>query len=259
MKIENISKKFWIDYKKNQTALQSIISFFSGKKPKKEFYALKDITFNIENKEKLGIIGLNGSGKSTLLLVIAGIYSQNSGEIISNKNIKYLPNFNQGIKPDLTMRENIFLVGSVMGLGQKDIKKIFNKIVEDADLLNYLDTKISQFSSGMKARFSFSLGINCLKHINPDILLMDEIFAGGGDIRFVNKATEIMEKFIQDKTVIMVSHSLNMIQKYCKRTMWLDKGKIVKIGKTDEVIKEYVATNLKDNQVKRYLKKKKNQ
>ncbi len=238
--LENVSKRFYIGYKKDKSALEKVISLFSRKESRRELKVLDNITMAVKSGENLGLIGRNGSGKSTILRVIAGVYSVDSGKLITNGKTIYLTGLGQGMNPKLTMRENIFLMGSIMDLSQKDIKKKFSDIVEFSGLANFLDTKVYQFSSGMISRLSFSVGIHCLKHSNPDILLLDEIFRCGGDINFQSKVIKKMEEFITGgTTVVLVSHDLELIKKYCSRVLWIDNGKILKEGDTIEVVREY--------------------
>ena len=187
--VENVSKKFQIGFKKNQSALERVIDLFSGKEPKKTIQALKDVSFTAEKGEIVGIIGENGSGKSTLLRLIAGIYRQDEGSIIANGKIISVISLVIGLHPRLTLKDNIFLVGSFFGLSQKEIKEKFNSIIEFAELENFVNTKIYQFSEGMKARLAFSIAIHC----TPDILLLDEVFEVG-DENFRKKSAEKKSK-----------------------------------------------------------------
>ncbi|MDP3027430.1 MAG: ATP-binding cassette domain-containing protein, partial [Nanoarchaeota archaeon] len=175
--VEHISKTFQIGFKKHQSALERFISLFSGKEPKKIIQALKDVSFTAEKGEIVGIIGENGSGKSTLLRVIAGIYDKDEGKIITRGKIISVINLRVGLQDRLTMKDNIYLCCSLFGLSQKDIKKNFSLIVEFTELENFVNTKIYQFSEGMKQRLAFSIAIHC----NPDILLLDEVFEVGDE------------------------------------------------------------------------------
>jgi len=232
---ENISKTFQIGFKKHQSALERFISLFSGKEPKKTLQALKDVSFEAEKGEIVGIIGENGSGKSTLLRTIAGIYKQDEGRIITNGKIISLINLVVGLHPRLTMKDNIFLVSSFFGLSQKEITQKFNSIVEFAELENFVNTKIYQFSEGMKARLAFSISIHC----NPDILLLDEVFEVG-DESFRKKSAEKIKELVKKGAIaLLVSHNLNMIEKYCNKIILMEKGKIKKEGKTRMVVEEY--------------------
>ena len=241
IEIKNVYKKFSVDFRKKEGALFRSISFLLKKNNKKEIEILKDISFDVYPGEILGIIGKNGSGKSTLLRLIAGVYEIDSGEIKTNGKVVYLTGFGQGSIPKLTMRENIYLMGSVLGLGQKDIKNKFNEIVEFSGLKDFVDMKIYQFSTGMISRLNFSVIINCLKYQNPEILLFDEVLSAGGDIEFQEKATAKMEEFIKGgASVILVSHSFDIIKKYCSKTLLLNNGRITKVGDPESVIQSYL-------------------
>lgn len=238
IKVEGISKTFRIG-SKNNPALGKIISLVKGER-QKELKVLKDISLTVNEGEILGIIGKNGSGKSTLLRTIAGIYEQDSGIIKNDGKVFYLSGFDSGLMPKLTMRENIFLVCSILGLEQKDVKKKFNEIVEFTELKDFVDTEVEKFSSGMTSRLNFSITIHCIQHHSPDILLLDEVFGAGGDIDFQKKATEKMDKLLNGgAAVILVSHDLNIIKKHCHKAMLIEKGQIIKYGTTAEVIERY--------------------
>ena len=239
--VENISKKFEIGFIKNEGALSKAVSFILRRNDKKEIQVLDSVSFDVSAGENLGIIGRNGSGKSTLLRIVAGIYESDFGQIKTDGKLVYLNGLGQGLKDRLTMRENIYLVGSIMGLSQKDIRKRFEEIVEFSGLKEFLDTKVYQFSSGMITRLSFSITVYCLKHQNPDILLLDEVFGSGGDIDFQNKAILKMEELVKGgATVLLVSHSLDIVKKYCDRTVFLDHGRIVEVGDSESVINSYL-------------------
>lgn len=240
MRIEliNISKKFNLNFAKSKNALEI---FIKNKAKKDEFWALKNISFQAKAGENIGIIGKNGSGKSTLLRIIARIYVPNKGLIKTNGEIVYLTGFGQGLNQKLTMKENIYLVGSIMGLSQKDIKKRFNEIVDFSELKDYINIKLYKFSSGMVSRLGSSIGIFCLYHKNPDILLFDEVLGVGADIDYQNKALKKIEELIKGgSTVILASHDLESIEKYCHRVLWLEKGIIKKSGKPEEITSQYL-------------------
>jgi ABC-type polysaccharide/polyol phosphate transport system ATPase subunit len=239
--VSNVSKKFDLDYKKNEGALFNLLSFLSKGPEKKEIEALKDVSFEAMAGEVIGIIGRNGSGKSTLLRIIAEVYTPDTGQVKTLGNVAYLTGYGQGLSPKLTMRENIYLIGSLMGLGQKDIKKRFNEIVSFSGLKDFVDTKVYQLSSGMLTRLNFSITIYCLSHNEPDIILLDEVFSAGGDIDFSDKALAKMEELVKGKaTVIMAGHDLSLMKKYCNKVIWLEKGKIAKMGEPAEVVESYL-------------------
>jgi len=233
--VKDLKKKFKIGFKKRQGVLQRFISFFSGKEPKKIIIALDNVSFELKKGEILGIVGENGSGKSTLLRIIAGIYKKNLGRMGICGKIISLINLNVGLKERLIMKDNIFLVGALFGLSNKEIKWKFKSIVEFAGLENFINTKIYQFSEGMKQRLVFSIAV----HSNPDILLLDEVFAVG-DENFRNKSAEKINELVEGgASVILVSHELWMIEKYCDRVIWMEKGKIKREGNVKEILKEY--------------------
>ena len=252
--IKNVSKSFEIKEQRQQSALSNFISIFKlpsdssaenahNKKGtnKKTIKAVDNISIDIHEGESLGIIGRNGSGKSTLLRLIAEIHNQDEGEIIRDGSVVYISGFTHGLKPKLTMRDNIYLVSSILGLTQDKIKDIFEGIVEFSGLREFVDTKIYTFSSGMISRLAFSIGIHSLEALKPDIILLDEIIGAGGDIDFIDKANRRMNDLIQNSvTVIFVSHSLHEIQKYCTRVLWLEKGGIKKLGETKDVLEDYI-------------------
>lgn len=239
--IKKLSKKFNIGYEKEQTVLSFFISLFSGVESKKEFWALRDVSFTVRKGENIGIIGRNGSGKSTLLSTIGGIYKQEHGEIIVNGKAIILSTLACGLKLRLAVSDNIRLVGSILGLGQKDIGRKFDSIVEFAGLQDFVNTKIYHLSEGMKQRLAFSINIHCINHSKPDILLVDEVFGGGADQEFKDKIQEKIEGLIKSGiTLVMATHKARIIEKYCDRAIWLHKGRVVKEGRPNEVVEAYI-------------------
>ncbi|OQB44504.1 MAG: Teichoic acids export ATP-binding protein TagH [Parcubacteria group bacterium ADurb.Bin159] len=237
--VKNVSKNFKIGFEKNQGVLARFISFFSGKTPQRNIKTLDNISFYANKGEILGIIGKNGSGKSTLLRIIAGIYKKDKGEILTYGKIIPLINLNYGLKERLTLKDNIYLYCSFFGLSKNQIKQKFDLIVEFAELKNFINTKIYQFSEGMKQRLAFSIAIHC----QPEILLLDEVFEVG-DKNFKQKSSNKIEELAKNgTTVLLVSHDINLINKHCQRTIWLEKGKIMKDDKTSIVIAEYLNSN----------------
>lgn len=245
IELNNVSKRFDRSYQKNQTALARLLNFFRGES-RKDFWAIENISLSIRAGENLGVIGKNGSGKSTLLRAIAEVYKVEEGDVWTNGQLVYLTGFGHGLQPRLTMKENIFLVGSVMGLGQPDIKERFDEIVEFAGLKDYADTKLFKFSSGMQTRLASSIGLHCVAHRKPDILLVDEVIGGGADKEYQEKSLKKMEELLKGgSTVVLVSHNLDAIKKYCDRVIWLDDGKVRMEGGAEEVVKGYEKENEK--------------
>lgn len=233
--LKNVSKKF----KKNSSSknfLNVILSLKNKKINENEFDVIKEVSLNVNSGEILGIIGDNGSGKSTLLRTISGIYRQNSGDIETNGNIISLINLASGFQEMLTMKDNIFLLCTLFGLSRKEIKKRFNSIVEFSGLTEYVNTRLHKFSNGMLQKVAFSIAVHC----NPEILLLDEIFEVG-DEEFKKKNVQKIKEIVKEGvSVILVSHDMNLIQKYCNKVILIKEGKIKKEGNPEEVIKEYI-------------------
>ncbi len=240
IEVKDLSKTFHIRTRPVEGALGRMISLAAGKGDTRELHVLDRISFDCKPGEITGIIGRNGCGKSTLLRIIAGIYRQDSGTVRTTGRVIYLSGFNFGLQSKLTMRENIYLVGSIMGLRRKEVRKYFDNIIAFSGLRDFLDTKVYQFSSGMVARLGFSSIISFVNHRKPEVVLLDEVFGAGGDAEFQRGALEKMEEFVKSgAAIIMVSHNARYIRKYCSRAMLLEKGKIIAEGKPDEVIKKY--------------------
>lgn len=239
LEIDNISKVFDINTLGKDLALAHLIKVFS-KQTKKQAKVLENINFKVAEGEILGVIGKNGSGKSTLLRIIANVYPKTTGDIKTAGEVFYLTSMGVGLIDKLTMRDNIFLAGAIMGLSQKRIKEIFDQIVEFSELGNYLDMKIKQFSTGMMARLGFSISVFCMKNKQSEILLLDEVFGSGADYDFEKKAILKMEELIKGgATVILVSHNLDLIEKYCHRVLWLETGRVKEIGEAGIIIEKY--------------------
>ncbi len=225
---------------------RTLKSLFLGKlkgpgteqKPNNIFKALQDITIDFPKGETWGLVGRNGSGKSTLLKLIAGIYRPDHGEIIIDGRVSALIELGAGFHPDFSGRENIFINASILGFSKKKIIQHFDEIVAFAELEDFIDNPVRTYSSGMFMRLGFSIAV----HVNPDILLIDEVLAVG-DEAFGHKCQEKMESFKKaGKTMLLVSHNLSEIEKWCDGAVWLDKGRIMESGKPNRVIDAYLAT-----------------
>jgi len=194
--------------------------------------------FEIYKGECIGLLGRNGCGKSTLIRLLAGVFPTDTGKInIFGSTL--LMNLGVGMSHQLTARENIYVSASVLGLKIKEIDEIFDKIVEFAELKEFVDTKIKYFSSGMVARLGFSIAVNA----GADIMFLDEIFAVG-DMKFQEKAIKIFESsWIEGKTVILVSHSMGVVQKYCNRTAFMKNGSLAYFGDTEKAVQLYIDDN----------------
>jgi len=234
--LKKVSKKFKIGFKKNRSFLARIISLFSGRESKKDIVCLKDISLNAYSGEMIGVIGSNGSGKSTLLRVISGIYKQDSGTVKTNGKIISLINLNIGMQDRLSMKDNIYLCGSLFGLGRKTIAERLPSIIKFAELEEYLETKLYQFSSGMIQRLAFSIAMHC----NPEILLLDEVFEVG-DESFRKKSQEKIKNILDSgATIIFVTHDLENVKYNCNRSILINDGEMIASGNSEEVITKYL-------------------
>ncbi|MDD2823054.1 MAG: ABC transporter ATP-binding protein [Candidatus Daviesbacteria bacterium] len=230
--LDNVSKRFKRGHK--LLLKEALLDFFRPTR-QEDFWALKNISFKVKKGEALGIIGTNGSGKSTVLKLIAGVLSPTKGTISVNGRIGPLIELGAGFHPELTGRENIYLNGTILGLSIKEINEKFNAIVNFSGLDDFIDTPVKHYSSGMYMRLGFSIAV----HVEPDILLVDEILAVG-DAGFQKKCLEKMKEF-HDKgvTIIIISHSADLIKSFCKKAILINHGKIVVIDSVEKVINKY--------------------
>ncbi|HVZ56999.1 MAG TPA: ATP-binding cassette domain-containing protein [Chitinophagaceae bacterium] len=234
---KNISKTFHISEDSHNTVKHRLFNLFNPPR-RKDVPALKMTSLEIRKGECIGLIGRNGCGKTTLTKVLAGVYPTDTG-YIKIEGTTMLMNLGVGMSHELTARENIYVSGSVLGLKIKEVDAIFDRIIEFAELRDFVDTKIKFFSSGMVARLGFSIAVNA----GADIMFLDEIFAVG-DMKFQEKAVRVFESsWIQGKTVILVSHSMEVIKKYCSRSAFMKNGKIEFFGDTREAVALYMEDN----------------
>lgn len=237
IKAKNISKTFHITEDSHNTIKHRLFNLFNPPRAK-EIKAIKRMDMEINKGECIGLIGRNGSGKSTLVKVLAGVYPTDTG-YVNMVGTSLLMNIGIGMSHELTARENIYVSGSVLGLKIKDVDKIFDKIIEFAELEEFVDTKIKYFSSGMVTRLGFSIAVNA----GADIMFLDEIFAVG-DVKFQEKAIRTFESnWIKGKTVILVSHSMDVIRAYCNKAAFMKHGNLVYYGDTQKAIELYMEDN----------------
>ena len=232
--VDGASKYFRLYHEKNQYLKTTLLR---GRRARyEEFWALKDISFEIPTGSTFGIIGSNGSGKSTLLKCLAGILTPDKGSISVNGRIAALLELGAGFHPEMTGRENIFLNGAILGMTQKELLKKMDSIIEFAGLENFIDTPVKNYSSGMTVRLGFAIAIN----VDPEILIIDEVLAVG-DSAFQQKCHEKIEEFKHDgRTIILVSHGLGDVAQLCKTVAWIEKGHLKAIGDGYEVVGEYL-------------------
>ena len=236
IEVKNVSMKFNLGIEKGFSLKQSFVDMFKKKeKINNDFWALKNINFDVEKGEVVGFIGSNGAGKSTLLKVIAGVMKPTKGKVSVYGNICPMIELGAGFDSQLTARENIYLNGAVMGYSKEFINSKFDEIVSFSELNDFLDVPIQNFSSGMIARLAFSIATV----VDPEILIVDEILSVG-DIAFQKKSEEKMLNMINGgTTVLFVSHSIDQIRNMCNKVVWIEKGEVQAIG-GKEVCDKYI-------------------
>lgn len=230
IRAEDVSKRFTL--RKDKALKERIVNFGRSQRHRSDFWALREIGFEITAGSSVGLVGANGSGKSTLLKVIGGIIQTDSGFVERRGRVAALLELGAGFHPDLTGRENVYLNGSILGLSQKQTSEYFDSIVEFSEIGDFIDTQVKFYSSGMYVRLAFAIAV----HVDPDILLVDEVLAVG-DEPFQAKCMAKIREFQQDgRTIVFVSHSAGQIQDLCDRVVVLSHGRIVYDGDTEEGI-----------------------
>lgn len=235
IKLVDLSKTYRLHHEK-----PTLMENFFKRSKNELFTSLKKINLEIERGERIGILGPNGSGKTTLLKIISGISTPTEGSIKTWGKLVSLIDLSAGFHPELTGRENIFLNAMLVGMGRNDIEKKYNEIVEFADIGDFVDSPLYTYSSGMKLRLGFSVAVAA----DPDILILDEGI-GVGDEDFQKKSSQKIDSFFkQDKTVLVVTHWLEYLEKHCQKVILLEDGRITMFDKTKKVINYYLK-NLK--------------
>lgn len=237
IKVEHVSMKFNLGIEKNYSMKEAFISIFDKKRRQKptEFWALDDLTFNVKKGEVVGLIGSNGAGKSTLLKVVSGVMKPTKGKVEVKGIISPMIELGAGFDLELTARENIYLNGAILGYSKKFLEEKFDDIVKFSELEEFLDVPVKNFSSGMTAKLAFSIATV----VNPEVLIVDEILSVG-DIKFQEKSKGKMLEMIKGgTTVLYVSHSLESIKDLCDKVIWIEHGKLIKMGNAKEICDEY--------------------
>ena len=236
IEVNGVTMRFRMVNDKIHSIKEYLINSICGKISYTEFEALKNVSFNVNEGEILGLIGHNGAGKSTLLKVISGILTPSEGSVTIHGNVVPMLELGSGFDIDLTGRENIFLNGSILGYSEAFLKEKYDEIVSFADLGSFIDVPIRNYSSGMVARLAFSVAAV----VTPEILIVDEIL-GVGDIDFQKKSYDrMMELMSGGTTVLLVSHSIEQIEKMCNRVVWIEHGVIQEIGDAHTVCAHYL-------------------
>lgn len=250
IKVENLAKSYIINHQKRDSyatlrdvvtnKVKNLFSGHSSDSAQEEFWALKDINFEIQQNDRIGIIGRNGAGKSTLLKILSRITEPTRGRVSIKGRVASLLEVGTGFHPELTGRENIFLNGAILGMRKTEIERKFDEIVSFAEIERFVDTPVKRYSSGMYVRLAFAVAAQ----LEPEILVVDEVLAVG-DIIFQNKCLGKMENISKEgRTVIFVSHNIEAIQKLCNRGIILHEGKVSMEGDVDEVVNKYLGEGL---------------
>lgn len=236
IEVNQVTMRFRMVNDKIHSIKEYLINSICGKISYTEFEALKNVSFSVNEGEILGLIGHNGAGKSTLLKVISGILTPSEGSVTIHGNVVPMLELGSGFDIDLTGRENIFLNGSILGYSEAFLKEKYDEIVSFADLGSFIDVPIRNYSSGMVARLAFSVAAV----VTPEILIVDEIL-GVGDIDFQKKSYDrMMELMSGGTTVLLVSHSIEQIEKMCNRVVWIEHGVVQEIGDAHTVCAHYL-------------------
>ncbi|MBQ7714423.1 MAG: ABC transporter ATP-binding protein [Clostridia bacterium] len=242
--VEHVSMRFNLGIEKNFSLKQFVVESFSPSKRKErvknkvrnEFWALKDVSFEVKRGEVMGFVGTNGAGKSTLLKIVAGVMKPTEGRVSVGGNICPMIELGAGFDIELTARENVFLNGAVMGYDKEFISSKYDGIVEFSELGDFMEVPVKNFSSGMIARLAFSIATV----VDPEILIVDEILAVG-DAAFQQKSEKKMKSMINGgTTVLYVSHSADSIKALCDRVVWIDHGSVQMVGPAVEVCDKYL-------------------
>lgn len=233
--VEHVSIRFNLSSEKFDSFKEYFIKSLKKQVSYEEFWALKDVSFQVKRGDSLGLIGLNGSGKSTMLKTIAGVLKPTKGTVMVNGTIAPLIELGAGFDMDLTARENVYLNGALLGYTHSEMEEQYESIVEFSELREFMDVPVKNFSSGMVSRLAFAIATIGI----PDVLIVDEVLSVG-DYRFQQKCEERIQK-MRDKgtTILFVSHSLQQVQKICNKIVWLEKGNVKMFGDAEEICEKY--------------------
>ena len=237
VEVRHVSMHFNLMEERVDSIKEYCLRMLKGKLLYNDFVALEDISFDIRKGDIFGLIGLNGAGKSTLLKILAGVLQATKGTVKVKGKIAPLIEVGAGFDPELTARENVFLNGAILGYSRSFLESKFQEIIDFAELCDFVDVPVKNFSSGMYARLGFSIATV----VKPDILIVDEVLSVG-DFRFQEKCEKRIQDMIHDgTTIILVSHDFNMIKKMCNNVIWLDHGQMVMLGDAKEICCRYEA------------------
>jgi len=247
IRVADVSKSFTI--RSDKSLKERVVNFRRGREHAEQFWALRDVSFDVGAGKTLGIIGRNGSGKSTLLKIIGGILSPQTGYVERRGRLAALLELGAGMHTDLTGRENVYLNASILGLSRRQTEQYFDQIVEFSGIEEFIDTQVKFYSSGMYVRLAFAVAI----HVDPEILLIDEVLAVG-DEPFQRKCMERIKQFQgEGRTIVLVTHALDTIRQLCDQVLFLDEGRVVVDGTPVQALREFrdrftVGTQLTEEQ-----------
>ena len=233
--VKNLGIRYTVFKSGGKSLRRNILQLVTGNLSRQWFWALKDVTFDLNEGDTLGVIGSNGSGKSTLCMSLAQILHPDEGEVQVNGTVSPILALGSGFNRDMTGRENIFLSGALMGLSQQQSREMEPSIIEFAEIGDFIDNPVRTYSSGMKARLAFAIAPS----IEPDVLLLDEIL-GVGDVAFKQKSEERMHQLMdRARGIVLVSHTGDVIRELCNVVLWLHHGQVMAYGPTDEIVTRY--------------------
>jgi ABC-2 type transport system ATP-binding protein len=239
VKVDNVTKTFRIPTEASSGLKQKVINVFKGRKGYREFTSLRDVSFEVEKGDFFGIVGRNGSGKSTLLKTIANIYTPTEGAVSVTGTLVPFIELGVGFNPELTGRENVYLNGALLGFSHDEMDKMYDDIVDFAEIGSFMDEKLKNYSSGMQVRLAFSIAIRA----NADILVLDEVLAVG-DEAFQRKCFDYFERLkLNNQTVILVTHDMSAVERFCNKAIMIEDSKIVLAGTPYEVAAAYSRSN----------------
>lgn len=233
--VSHVSMHFNLMVEKVDSLKEYVVKLLKGKLLYNDFTALNDVSFQVKKGEIVGLVGFNGAGKSTMLKILAGVLTPTKGSVKVIGTVAPLIEVGAGFDPELTARENIYLNGAILGHSKEFMDSKFNEIIDFAELKDFVDVPVKNFSSGMYARLGFAIATM----VKPDILIVDEVLSVG-DYKFQEKCEKRIQTMIADGvTIILVSHDIGMIERLCTKVIWLDHGNVKDIGETDKICNEY--------------------
>ncbi len=242
--VRNVKKQFKIPLDKTSGIKQLIVNFYKRKKGYRQLKALDGISFEVKKGEFFGVVGRNGSGKSTLLKILAGVYNPDHGNVQVNGSLTPFIELGVGFNHELTGRENVFLNGALLGFSRKEMEEMYDEIVDFAELHEFMEERLKNYSSGMQVRLAFSIAIRA----KSDILVLDEVLAVG-DAAFQQKCSNYFEQ-VKDsgQTVVLVSHNMDAVKKYCTRAVYIKNGKVHMNDEPSEIADTYIVDNALSNE-----------